>query len=182
MSVALSAIFIQYIYIYIYFRNCLDSKIRKQQSCFLLFYLRNCAVNEKEHHNSSTSKRSRRSSRWKEEEEQHKEPIAEDFENSCSLYIYATQLSSQALRPTEQNATLRCSYQLTNGILGWLQLSSIIVGPLSLPMYLGNEQMYLTVSLNENGRFELLFKFILKGDLNINFKRTKDIMKWCKYI
>lgn len=46
-----------------------------------------------------------------------------------------------------------------------------------MQMYLGNEQMYLTVSLNENRRFELLVKFILKGDLHINFKRTKDIMK-----
>lgn len=115
MSVALSAIFIQYIYIYIYFRNCLDSEIPKQQSCFLLFYLRNCAVNEKEHHNSSTSKRSRRSSRWKEEVEEHKEPIAEDFENSCSLYICNTIIkSSSPTHRAQRDASLLLSIDKWN--------------------------------------------------------------------
>lgn len=91
----------------------------------------------------------RRSRRWKHTKNQLPKTLKTAVVSYIYVHIYATQLSSQALRPIEHNATPCCSYQLTNGILGWLQLSSIIVGLLSLQMYLGNEQMYLTLSFSQ---------------------------------
>lgn len=134
--------------------------------------MRKCAVNE-EHHNTVVQAEKKQEAQQK--VEAHKEPIAEDFENSCSLLyipIYATQLSSQALRPTEHNATPCCSYQLTNGILGWLQLSSIIVGLLSLQMYLGNEQMYLTLSQRKLNTWTFL-KVYFAGWFKHLFEKNK---------
>lgn len=142
-----------------------------QQSIFLLFYLRKCA---KEHHRQQ----------YKEKEqkvEEDKEAIAEDSKNSCCLFYMQHNYQFKLSDPS--NRATRCSYQMTNGTLGWLQLSSIIVGLLSLQMYLGNEQMYLTVSPNANRRHKLLCYFNLFwkiNDLMIYLQGThptKDMMK-----
>lgn len=59
----------------------------------------------------------------------------------------------------------RCSYQLTNGILGWLQLSSIIVGPL---IAANVSRKWANVSYSFSPRKEktqtfVLFQFISKS-------------------
>lgn len=180
MSVALSAIFIQYIYIY--FRNCLDSEIRRQQSCFLLFYLRKCAVNE-EHHNTVVQTEKKQEAQQK--VEAHKEPIAEDFENSCSLlYIYIYMQHNYLVKLSDPQSTSRRPVALINWQMEYLGDCNyhLSLWVSYLCKCISEMSKFILLYLNENWTHELFLKFILQDDLNIYLKRTKDIMKWCKHI